>query len=102
MYGCMYVFHFFRVDQTNSTTIMTNKNWLNSVRNKFSSLQQNFLSKIDILLLSETKIDDSFPDSKFFTKGFKMYRKNKTKTGGGILLYVNKNLPDKIIIFYKF
>ena len=98
----MYVFHFFRVDQTNSTTIMTNKNWLNSVTNKFSSLQQNFLSKIDILLLSENKIDNSFPDSKFFAKGFKMYRKNRTKTGGGILLYVNKNLPDKIIIFYKF
>ena len=81
---------------------MTNKNRLNSVTNKFSSLQQNFLSKIDILLLSETKIDDSFPDSQFFAKGFKMYRKNRTKTGGGILLYVNENLPDKIIIFYKF
>ena len=98
----MYAFYFFRVDQINSTTIMTNKNRLNSVTNKFSSLQQNFLSKIDILLLSETKIDDSFPDSQFFAKGFKMYRKNRTKTGGGILLYVNENLPDKIIIFYKF
>ena len=31
-----------------------------------------------------------------------MYRKNRTKTGGGILLYVNENLSDKIIIFYKF
>ena len=58
----MYAFHFFRVDQINSTTIMTNKKRLNSVTNKFSSLQQNFLSKIDILLLSETKIDGSFPD----------------------------------------
>ena len=33
---------------------------INSVRNKFSSLQQTVLSKTDILLLSETKIDDSF------------------------------------------
>ena len=46
---------------------------INSVRNKFSSLQQTFLSKFDILLLSETKIDDSFPDSQFFAEGFKMY-----------------------------
>ena len=38
-------------------------NIINSVRNKFSSPQQNVLSKTDILLLSETKIDDSFPDS---------------------------------------
>ena len=33
---------------------------INSVRNKFSSFQQTILSKTDILLLSETKIDDSF------------------------------------------
>ena len=103
MDGWMYVcISTFRVDQINSTTTMTNKNRLNSVTNKFSSLQQNFLSKIDILLLSETKIDDSFPDSQFFAKGFKMYRKDRTKPGGGILLYVNENLPDKITIFYKF
>ena len=72
------------------------------MRNKFSSLQQNVLSKADILLLSETKIDDSFPDSKFFTEGFKMYRKERTKTGGGLLLYVNENPPGKIIDSYKF
>ena len=47
---------------------------INSVRNKFSSLQQSFLSKTDILSLSETKIDDSFSDSQFFAECFKMYR----------------------------
>ena len=52
---------------------------INSVRNKFPSLQQTNLSKTDILLLSETKTDDSFPDSQFFVEGFKMYRKDRTK-----------------------
>ena len=75
---------------------------INSVRNKFSSLQQTVLSKTDILLLSETKIGDSFPSSQFFTEGFKMYHKDRTKTGGGLLLYVNENLPGKIINSYKF
>ena len=75
---------------------------INSVRNKFSSLQQTVLSKTDILLLSETKIDDSFPNSQFYAEGFKMYRKDRTKTGGGLLLYVNENLPGKIINSYKF
>ena len=46
---------------------------ITSVRNKFSSFQQTVLSKTDILLLSENKIDDSFPDSQFFAEGFKMY-----------------------------
>ena len=31
-----------------------------------------------------------------------MYRKERTKTGGGLLLYVNENLPGKIIDSYKF
>ena len=75
---------------------------INSVRNKFSSLQQTVLNKTDILLLSETKIDDSFPNSQFYAEGFKMYRKDRTKTGGGLLLYVNENLPGKIINSYKF
>ena len=31
-----------------------------------------------------------------------MYRKDRTKTGGGLLLYVNENLPGKIINSYQF
>ena len=31
-----------------------------------------------------------------------MYRKDRTKSGGGLLLYVNENLPGKIINSYKF
>ena len=69
---------------------------INSVRNKFLSLQQTVLSK------SETKIDDPFPDSQFFVEGFKMFRKDRTNNGGGLLLYVNENLPGKIISSYNF
>ena len=73
------------------------------MRNKFSSLQQTVLNKTDILLLPETKIDDSFSDSQFIAEGFKMYRKDRTKTGGGgLLLHVNENLAGKIINSYKF
>ena len=61
---------------------------INSMRNKFSSLQQTVLSKTDILLLSETRIVDSFPGSQFFAEGFKMYHEDRTKTRGGILLYL--------------
>ena len=31
-----------------------------------------------------------------------MYLKDRTKTRGGLLLYVNENLPGKIISYYKF
>ena len=72
------------------------------MRNKFLSFQQAVLSKTDILLLSETKTDDSLPDSQFFAEGFNMYRKDRTKTGGRLLFYVNGNLPGKIINSCKF
>ena len=68
------------------------------MRNKFSSLQQTVLSKTDIFSLSETKIDDSFPDSQFSAEGFKVYRKDRTKSGEGLLLYVNENLALSLFI----
>ena len=82
--------------------VFKERDTLNSVRNKYSSLQQTVLSKTDILLLSETKIDYSFPDSQFFAVGFKMYREDRTKTGGGLLLYINEILLGKINSSYKF
>ena len=71
---------------------------INCVRNKFPSLQQTVFSKTNKLLLSETKTVDSFPDSQFFSEGFKLHRKDRTKTGGGVLFYINENLPGKISI----
>ena len=72
---------------------------INSVRNKFLSLQQTVQSKTDIFLLRKTKIDDSFPDSQFFAEGFKMYRKDRTKNGGELLLYVMKIYLVRLSIF---
>ena len=34
---------------------------INSIRNKFDNLSQLIRGKIDVLLISETKIGDSFP-----------------------------------------
>ena len=41
---------------------------------------------LDILVLSETKIDDSYPDSQLYVKGFKLYRKDRTNFGGGLII----------------
>ena len=43
---------------------------INSKRNKFKALIQNVSGELDLLMFSETKIDDSFLESKFFIKGF--------------------------------
>ena len=75
---------------------------INSIRNKFSSFKDFVLKETDICLLSETKIDGSFPNSQFFAEGYGMLRKDRNKNGGGLILYVNEDIPGKLINSYKF
>ena len=48
-------------------------------------------------MISETKIDDSFPLGKFLIGGFsKPYRLDRDALGGGILLYVIEDIPTSL------
>ena len=52
---------------------------INSLRNKFGFLSSWFTKYVDILLLSETKLDDSFPTAQFSLNGFcKPYRLDRS------------------------
>ena len=44
---------------------------INSIRNKFEPLVSFINNNLDILMISETKIDDTFPDSQFLIKDFR-------------------------------
>ena len=49
-------------------------------------------------MVSETKIDDTFPESQFLIEGFSTpYRLDRTAKGGGILLYIRQDIPSKYI-----
>ena len=64
---------------------------INSIRNKFHLLTSNLNGKIDILMISETKLDNSFPKSEFIIPGYtEPYRMDRNRHGGGILLYIAK------------
>ena len=57
---------------------------------------------VDILLLSETKLDDSFPTGQFSLNGCsKPYRLDRSSNGGGILLYVRDEIPSRLLTDYK-
>ena len=60
---------------------------------KFGELK-SFTSEdlFDIIVLSETKIDDGFPNSQFYINGYKMLRKDRNRHGGGLLIYVRREL----------
>ena len=47
---------------------------------------------LDILMISKTKLDDSFPETQFYIEGFRTpFRLDRNKHGGGIL-YVRNNI----------
>ena len=76
---------------------------INTLANKFYALSEIVKDKLDILVIGETKLDDSFPDNQFLIEGFKQpYRLNRNKDGGGVMIYVRKDIPSKELKKHKF
>ena len=69
---------------------------INSIRNKIDMLSTIVRNKIDILCITETKLDDTFPLSNFLISDFSPpYRLDRSSKGGGILVYVRSDIPSK-------
>ena len=70
---------------------------INSLRNKFESLKLIFKGNIDILVITETKLDESFPNEQFVVEGyalpFRLDRNENGGIGGGVLVYVREDIP---------
>ena len=50
-------------------------------------------------MISETKIDASFPIGQFLSNGYSTpFRLDRNVHGGGILLYVREDIPSKLLI----
>ena len=57
---------------------------VNSLRNKIGAVQELITNNIDICLLSETKIDESFPNQQFNISNYKTFRRDRNKHGEGL------------------
>ena len=67
---------------------------INFLNTKFEHLQELVKENVDILLVSETKLDDTFPNGQFKIEGYdKPIRLDRTKNGGGILFFIRDDLP---------
>ena len=79
--------------KTLKRVIMAHLN-INSIPNIFDGIMDLVAKKLDLFLISETKIDSSFPDAQFSYEGYsKPHRKDRSLGGGGLLVYVNDNIP---------
>ena len=75
---------------------------INFLDPKFEPLKDIIKDKVDILLVSETKLDDSNPEGRFFIEGYKEpIRLDRNKNGGGLLFFIHDDLECKEIKSHK-
>ena len=71
---------------------------INSIPNKFDVLSLTVKSTVDILMISETKLNDSFPTAQFLLHGFiAPYRLNRDWKDGGVLLCIREDIPSTLL-----
>jgi hypothetical protein len=75
---------------------------INSIRNKHEYIQDLLQRNlVDILFLSETNTDASFPDAQFSIDNFTMWRAYRNKFGG-VMVYIRSDLAADRKIQYEF
>ena len=76
---------------------------INSIANKIDALSLIIKDKLDIIVIGETKLDDTFPDNHLVISGSKKhYRLDKNRHGGGVMLYVRGDIPSKLLAKHHF
>ena len=64
----------------------------NSISNKSDFLSDQMKDNVDVLTISETKIDDILFEINDFNKPFWVERNDR---GGGVMLFIRENIPGK-------
>ena len=69
---------------------------INSIRYKFQNFVDLASQYLDVIIIAETKLDDTFPTCQFHIPGFKNpYRLDVTSNSGGLLVYVNEQIISR-------
>ena len=69
---------------------------INSVRNKLDQQNDMIEGYIDVLMISESNLDNNFTDEKFLIEGDGVsIQINRNILGGGIMLFVRSDIADK-------
>ena len=76
---------------------------INSIPSKFEQLKAIIHGNIDILVVTETRLDDTFPTSQFYMEGYsEPYQMDRNRKGGGVLIFVREDIPSKRLNRHNF
>ena len=71
---------------------------INSASLKFDEFKLMVSGYFDVIIVTETKLDDSFPKVQFCIDGFSIpYRLDRNTNGGGLMIYVRDDTPSKML-----
>ena len=66
--------------------------------NEFDLLTHQIKDKIDILMITELLVNESFSIVQFFINGFSsLFRIDRDRNGGSSLLYIREDIPPKLL-----
>ena len=69
---------------------------VNSFPSKFDLVKTIIQENIDILIITESKLDETFPMGQFFIDSFTApYQLDRNIHGGGALVYIREDIPSK-------
>ena len=75
---------------------------INAISNKFDQLKLLVRGKVDIPVITETKLDSTFPTTEFLIESYsEPYRFDRNRNGGGVLIYVREDIPSKPLTHHK-
>ena len=75
----------------NAKSIVVGHLNISSIRNKFS-FAESIVKAFDLFLISESKLDSTFPMTQFHIFGFKVFRGDRDRFRGGLISYINENM----------
>ena len=61
------------------------------------------LKYFDVLIITETKLDDTFLTSQLLVTGFSVpYKLDQNRNGGGIMIFIRDDIPSRMLTKHVF
>ena len=98
---CIFRFKMIRAENFGNIIVATLN--VNSISPKFDEFKLMVSGYFDVIIVTETKLDDSFPKAQFCIDGFSIpYRLDRNRNGGGLTIYVRDDIPNKMLTKHNF
>ena len=75
---------------------------IGSLRNKREYLKPLIINHFGIFLVSVTKLDSTFACSEYRIPGYRLFCKDRNQQRGGLIFYMNEDIPCKTINIFNF